>query len=86
MWVIAGQYYGGGRGRACIGYVHKSHKAGSWRKEAHSNLPLLGQIVTAHLKIASQACKISGLLSEEDMLLVLMHFLKGKDGCSLWRS
>lgn len=52
-------------------------------KEADRNLPLLGPMITAHLEIASQAYKISGLLNEKDILLLLMHLLKGGNERSL---
>jgi hypothetical protein len=52
------------------------------RKEASSNLPLLGSDYCS-LEIAPQAYKISGLLSKKKILLLLMNVLSDQDGCPL---
>lgn len=78
-WTILQQ----GVGKACIVWMHKGHKKGKWEERGLWQSTFIRPTLTAHLKIASQADKIPGLLSKKKILLLLMNVLSDQDGCPL---
>lgn len=78
-WTILWQ----GVGRACKVWTHKGHKKGKWEKSGLQHSTFIRPMITPHLEIASQAYKISELLSKKEIPSQLMNVLNEQNVCPL---
>lgn len=74
-----------GIGRAFKVQKLKGHKEGKWEERECQQSTFIRPMITTHLEIASQAYKISELLTKREILLLLMNVLNDEDVYSLQR-